>query len=77
MNEPAKTKSEATAAKRQKQTFENDKAMAEYRAANKAAQDKTTRLRALRLAKEAEDAAVKAATVKAAPAKKRRVKATA
>lgn len=56
--------------KKEQQQREGAVAMAEYRAANQAERDKTEKLRALRLAKEAAEAKAKA-EAPPAPAKKK------
>ena len=67
----ARNRAEASFIKREQQARDADKARAEYQLATRAIEDKTARLRALRLAKEeAERAAVITAPV--APGKKRR-----
>jgi hypothetical protein len=68
--EDAALRAEENFKKKERQLKEGAKAMADYQAQIKAARDKTARLRALRLAKEAADleaAATNAATKKSGP----------
>ena len=58
--------------KKDVQAREGAQAMMEYEAAGKAMRAKTERLKALRLAKEAADAAAEVAAPKPAPAKKKK-----
>jgi len=58
-SEKARGRAEASFQKKQEQAREGEKAMMEYEAAARAVLKKTARLRALRLAKEAAEAAAK------------------
>ena len=73
MNEDvtAKIRAEERAERAERMAREGAQAMAEHVAAVKAVDDRTVRLKALRLAKEAEDAAAKAAAPPPAPKRKR------
>ncbi len=68
--EQAKLRAERNFAKTEQRRQEAESAMEAVRAEQQAVAEKTVRLRALRLAKEAADAAAAANTVKKAPAKK-------
>jgi hypothetical protein len=68
----AKARAEASFKRKEQQAREGKQAMAEYEAAGKAMREKTARLKALRLAKEAADReAAKNAPKTKAPAKKK------
>jgi hypothetical protein len=56
-SEDTRARAEATFKKKERQAIEGAKAMAEYEAQMMAVRERTVRLRALRLAKEAEEAA--------------------
>ncbi len=66
----AKTRAEASFKKKEQQAKEGAKAMVQYEAERHATREKTARLKALRLAKEAADKEAEATTKAAAPAKK-------
>lgn len=68
--EQAKLRAERNFAKTEQRRQEAESAMEAVRAEQQAVAEKTVRLRALRLAKEAADAAAAANAVKKAPAKK-------
>lgn len=68
--EQAKLRAERNFAKTEQRRQEAESAMEAVRAEQQAVAEKTVRLRALRLAKEAADAAAAANVVKKAPAKK-------
>lgn len=74
-SEEARMRAETKFEKTQKQTRESDKAWTQHLAADRAQIEKTARLRALRLAKEAADveAGVGQAPVKKAPVRKKKV----
>jgi hypothetical protein len=67
----ARNRAEASFVKREQQARDADKARAEYQLASRAVEDKTARLRALRLAKEEADRAA-VVTAPVAPGKKRK-----
>lgn len=71
----AKARSEERAERAVRMAREGAEAMADHLAAAKSVDERTARLRAMRLAKEAEEAAAKAAAPPPAPKRKRAVKA--
>ena len=71
-HDAAKAKAEASFKRKEQQAREGAIAMSEYRAGQEATRAKTERLRALRLAKEAQDAAAPAPEKK--PEKKKAAK---
>ena len=71
----ARTRSEERAERAERMAKEGAQAMAEHLASVKAVDERTVKLRALRLAKEAAEAEAKAATPPPAPKRKRSVKA--
>lgn len=71
---PVKTSSEERAERAERMQREGAQAMADHKAAIRAIDERTVKLRALRLAKEAEEATAKAAE-KPAPKRKRAAKA--
>ena len=71
---PVKTSTEERAERAERMAREGAQAMADHKAAIKAVDDRTVKLRKLRLAREAEDAVAKEAA-KPAPKRKRAVKA--
>ena len=73
--EEVRRRAQTRAAKANKQKFEAAKALMDQNAARNAEQTKTARLRALRLAKEAEDAKLKQKQETAKPKKASRKKA--
>jgi hypothetical protein len=72
-SEEDRKRAEASFKKKELQAREGAKAFAEYEAANRATTEKTARLKALRLAKEAADAETKARSVPAISTKRRKV----
>ena len=71
---PVKTSAEERAERAERMAREGAQAMADHKAAIRAVDERTVKLRALRLAKEAEEAAAEAAE-KPAPKRKRKAKA--
>lgn len=68
----ARTRSEERAERAERMAKEGAEAMAEHLASVKAVDERTVKLRALRLAKEAADAEAAAAAAAAAPPKRKR-----
>lgn len=71
---PVKTSAEERAERAERMARDGAQAMADHQAAIRAMDERTVRLRALRLAKEAEQAAEKKAQAAAKPKRKRIVK---
>ena len=70
--EEARARAEARFAKAERAERDNEASRAEYRAKSQAVDDKTARLKALRLARDAADAEAKSSEPAKAPARARR-----